>query len=162
MAFSFSQNTTPAFGATTPSFGASAPPIGVTPSFGAQQIPAFGAQQPGTTLFGVQATPSGTSLFGGAPALPVASQPAFGAQSQSAFSFGKPPAPAFGATPSPLFGAFGAAPTSLGISSFQPQQQQQQQDQYGGLTTIDGKPITHSTKWEEMSPACQNAFMQMQ
>ncbi|KAK9824224.1 hypothetical protein WJX72_008640 [[Myrmecia] bisecta] len=44
----------------------------------------------------------------------------------------------------------------------QQQQQQQQQPQYAALATTDNKPLSHYTKWDEISPAGQNYLLQLE
>lgn len=190
--FSFGAASTPGFGATsTPAFGAAAstPAFGAaaTPSlFGAasgaattgfgQPAPAFGASS--SPFGGVVATPafgaaSAPSLFGAAssPSLfGAASAPSlFGAASTPSL-FGAAPSPGlFGAAPTPsLFGAAGggafgfqsgggaAAPSLFGAA--QPAAGQQ----VTALTTKDGRPITHSSKWDDLSPQTQQYLTELE
>lgn len=139
------------FGAPAPSFGSQQPF-----TFGAQQTATpFGAQQ-FATPFGAQSAPAQpTPTFGGLSAPPKFKPSIFSAGPQGAFSFSNASAPAF---------SFGGASTGTSLQHPQPVglSQQQAQQQYGGLTTLDGKPVQKTTKWEEMSPSCQNFFNQMQ
>eukprot|EP00884_Botryococcus_braunii_P020271 jgi/Botrbrau1/6928/Bobra.0215s0007.1 len=166
MAFSFGQSSAASLSTGASIFATSTPAIGVTsnPSFGAQQPFSFGGQA-SPSPFGAPSTST--------PQVPLfqsARPAAFGAQSQAAFSFGKPSTPAFsfgGANTGTIFGSTTSAPFGTsqpaGLFGAAPQQQQQQsQQQFGGLTTLDGKPVSKSTKWEEMSPSCQQIFIDMQ
>jgi hypothetical protein len=174
MAFSFNPSSTPAFGApSAPAFsfgGASS-----TPAFGAPAItPAFGAA-PAGGAFGASPAPS---PFGGGGV----STPAFSFASSSSL-FGGNTAPAFGASPSP--GAFGAtqSPSPFGAPASTPslfggaqtpslfgapqqtqqqQQQQQQQQAAAQLVTKDNRPLTHSTKWDDLSPQAQQYLMELE
>ena len=111
--------------------------------------------------------------------------PAFGAAS-SASLFGAAPTPSlfgaassaslFGATPAPsLFGAASTgAMTSFGFQSGAPGtaapslfggmagMQQQQQQQVTALTTKDGRPITHTSKWDDLSPQTQQYLTELE
>jgi nucleoporin p58/p45 len=171
MAFSFNPSSTPAFGAASaPAFsfgGASS-----TPAFGAPvSTPAFGAAPAGGG-FGATPTPS---LFGGG----AVSTPAFSFASSPSL-FGGNTAPAFGASPSP--GAFGA-PSPFGAPASTPSlfgatqttslfgapqqtqqqlQQQQQQQAAAQLVTKDNRPLTHSTKWDDLSPQAQQYLMELE
>ncbi len=100
------------------------------------------------------------SLFGApAPstgALSIFSGPAFGGQSQ----------PAFGST---LFGGANQPQQQPGLFGIQPQQQPQQQQQgpqlqssSAALTTKDGKPLSHATKWEDISPQGQAYLLELE
>jgi hypothetical protein len=94
--------------------------------FGAASSPSlFGATAASSASLFGAATPAPTSLFGGAAS--AGALTTFGFQSTTA------------AAPS-LFG--GAA-------------QQQQQQQVTALTTGDGRPITHTSKWDDLSPQTQ-------
>jgi hypothetical protein len=104
---------------------------------------AFGASS--GSLFGSTATPS---LFGGNQAsqpgaLSTFSAPAFGASQ---------PQGAFGSSFSG--GAFGGQPTQ--------QLQQQQQQVSGALSTNEGRPLTHATKWEDISPQGQAYLLELE
>ena len=182
--------TTPAFGA-APATGGAFPSFGQqqaapTP-FGApqqqqqqqQQQPLFGfggqqqqqpqqQQQAGATpggggLFGSTATP----LFGGAPAAASGSlfgavqpqqqqQPAGGAQQLSLFGATHGPGGQPGGTS--LFSGAGLQSAGLGAGF----------GQAGGprpdvvLTTKTGGPVTHATKWEDLSPDAQAKLLSLE
>ena len=104
------------------------------------------------SLFGTPAASTG--------AISIFSAPAFGGQSQ----------PAFGST---LFGGASQPQQQPGLFGLQPQQQpqpQQQQQQQGpqlqsssaALTTKDGKPLSHATKWEAISPQGQAYLLELE
>jgi len=165
MAFSFNPSSTPAFGAASaPAFGvagASSTPASSTPAFGAPaSTPAFGAAP--SPFGGGVSTPafsfaSSSSLFGGNTAPAFGTSPSLGAfgAPQSSSQFGAP-----ASTPS----LFGAAPTpSLFGAPQQAQQQQQQQQQAAGqLVTKDNRPLTHSTKWDDLSSQAQQYLMELE
>ena len=98
---------------------------------------AFGASS-GTTT-----TPS---LFGGTQ---TAQPGALSTFSGSAFGAAQPQG-AFGSTLSGA--AFGA----------QPQQQPQQQQVSGALSTKEGRPLTHATKWDDISPQGQAYLLELE
>ena len=101
------------------------------------------------SLFGTPAASTG--------AISIFSAPAFGGQSQ----------PAFGST---QFGGASQPQQQAGLFGIQPQQQQQQQQQQGGqlqsssaaLTTKDGKPLSHATRWEDISPQGQAYLLELE
>ncbi|GAB4820454.1 hypothetical protein N2152v2_007500 [Parachlorella kessleri] len=178
-AFSFGPAPTPAFGAaatpapsSTPSFGFGS--AAATPGFGAVSTPAFSAP----SLFGAQPAASAPSLFGAAPApaagaastpslFGAASTPSlFGASSTPSF-FGAQPASAAAAS-APSFG-FGTGALVLASStpslfggSQQQQAAQQQQQQLAALVTKDSRPLTHTTKWDDLSPQEQQYLLELE
>lgn len=102
--------------------------------------------------FGAASTPS---LFSGAPAsagaLSLFSAPAAGAaQSQ----------PAFGS----LFGGAPAQQQQLGFGQQQAAGAQGQQlpGSAAALLTKDGKPLSHATKWEDISPQGQAYLLELE
>ncbi|EFN58397.1 hypothetical protein CHLNCDRAFT_56832 [Chlorella variabilis] len=130
--FSFGAASTPAFGAAS---SAAAPAFGqAAPAFGAAPSPFGGGVA--TPAFGA----SSASLFGATPAPSL-----FGGGPTSAFGF---QSSAAGASPS-LFGA--AAPT-VGAPS----------QQVTALTTKDNRPITHSSKWDDLSPQTQQYLTELE
>ena len=68
--------------------------------------------------------------------------------------------PAFGATQPQ--GAFGSTFSGAAFGG-QPQQQQQQQQQVSGaLSTKEGRPLTHATKWDDISPQGQAYLLELE
>lgn len=139
MAFSFGgAASTPAFGAASSggfSFGGAS-----SPAFGASLTPVTGATSAPSFAFAT------ASAFGASP-------PLFGAASSTSF-FGASSTPSLFGAPSPA-----ATPSLFGGS---PQQQQQQQSTGTALITKDGRPVTHSTKWEDLSPQAQQYLQELE
>lgn len=180
-AFNFSAAPSTAFGAGggTSAFGA--PPASGSLFGGATPRAATSTAGGAGSLFGTSATPGG--IFGAAPAASSASL--FGA-STTPNLFGAPASSAFGAASSPsLFGAassaatgaqpFGAFGSTLGGSAggglfssapptsgslFAPSVPQQQNA--SALTAKEGKPLTHITKWDEISDCGQAALLELE
>ncbi|PRW18350.1 nuclear pore complex NUP58 [Chlorella sorokiniana] len=140
------------FGAAVPAFGASPSPFMSTPAFGASSASLFGAAST-PSLFGAQPAPS-ASLFGAAstPSLfGAASTPSlFGAQPASAPSL-------FGAASAGALTTFGAAPAPS-LFGGQPAAGQQ----VTALATKDGRPITHGSKWDDLSPQTQQYLTELE
>jgi hypothetical protein len=68
--------------------------------------------------------------------------------------------PAFG-TAQPQ-GTFGSTFSGAAFGA-QPQQQQQQQQQVSGaLSTKEGRPLTHATKWDDISPQGQAYLLELE
>ncbi|KAL4853430.1 ABC transporter G family member 7 [Chlorella vulgaris] len=152
-------------GASTPAFGGGASATGATPAFGAAPASStpslFGAAS--SAAFG-QTAPAfaATSPFGGGVSTPL-----FGAAS-SASLFGAASTPSLfgagGGTAAPAFGfqssAAGAAPSLFGVA--QPGALMAAQQQVTALATKDNRPISHSTKWEELSPQTQQYLAELE
>ena len=108
-------------------------------------------------LCGAAATPSPFETPAASTgALSIFSTPAFGAaQSQPAFV-------------STLFGGTQQAqqqqqqPGLFGLQPQQQQPQQQLQQSSTALVTKDGKPLSHSTKWEDISPQGQAYLLELE
>ncbi|KAL4432787.1 hypothetical protein ABPG77_008113 [Micractinium sp. CCAP 211/92] len=159
--------------ASTPSlFGAAS--SAATTTFGASPFvastPAFGAAS-SASLFGAASTPA---MFGAASSAAVspfsfASQPAsapsiFGAAS-SASLFGAPASTPslFGAASSAsLFGAATPAPSLFGSQPAGALGAPAQQQAVTALATKDGRPITHTSKWDDLSPQTQQYLTELE
>ncbi|PSC72685.1 Hydroxyproline-rich glyco family [Micractinium conductrix] len=174
----FGAASTPAFGAaSTPSLfggGTSAPAFGQSaPAFGASPFvastPAFSAAAGGSSLFGAASTPafgaaSTPSLFGAAPAASggglfgAASTPSLFGAASSGGLFGTASAGALTTTAAPSFGfgQTGAAPSLFGGA--QPAAGQA----VTALATKDGRPITHTSKWDDLSPQTQQYLSELE
>lgn len=131
-------------------------------SFGASSTPSFsfGGGGSAPSLFGGAST-GAVSLFGAA----TTQAPAFsGPQSTPAFSFstgaglfGAPgSSPAFGVSPATATPSLFGGQTQAGASVSNISSANQQ------LVTKDNRPITHSTKWEELSPQAQQYLLELE
>lgn len=100
---------------------------------------------------------SSASGFGSAAAPSLFGTPASQPGALTTFS-----APAFGGQQQQSQGAFGS---TFGGSSFgggQQQQHQQQQQVSSALCGKEGKPLTHVTKWEDISPHGQQYLLDLE
>lgn len=118
---------------------------------GAASTPSLFGAQPASaaSLFGAASTPS---LFG------AASTPSLFGAASSGSLFGAASTPSlFGAASTGALTTFGAAPTTA-LFGGQPAAGQQ----VTALATKDGRPITHGSKWDDLSPQTQQYLTELE
>lgn len=118
---------------------------------GAASTPSLFGAQPASSasLFGAASTPS---LFGAASSASL-----FGAASSGSL-FGAASTPSlFGAASAGALTTFGAAPAPT-LFGGQPVAAQQ----LTALATKDGRPITHGSKWDDLSPQTQQYLTELE
>lgn len=154
------------------SFGGAAAQQPQTPAFGGGGLFGGGASgapsTPSAPLFGAAAAPSQPGAFMSFGGTAQQTQPQ--QQQQQPGAIGAPANP-FGSTSFNMFGGGGAAatPAPSGLNFFntgtlagaQPQQAQHQAGALG-LLTKTGAPVSHATKWDDLTPDAQNKLLALE